>query len=195
MTNLLALANRPTSSLTDADIAEGVAAILSDARVTKAVYVGREGKRPMIDFAMPGFEGVHTLGRVVSALGEEERQAKAAAIVSAKVAKKEAADRAELLTMVPSDGKHRTFERFLEKREKSAVTGDERAELWVEMMLPLMAGLTGSVKQRAWAAVIRKDATDSNLSEEQRAKAFKKFKSSKVWIDNRNNARRIIEAL
>jgi len=191
MRDLEVLANRPAACISDAEVAEAIAAILADVRVTKAVHVGRDSDdvngRQMIDFAMPGFSGIHTLGRVISALGEEARVNAAAAAKQAadqaKIAKKNAADRVELLKNVPAAGRNAGFDRYLASKGADEIGQDDRAEAHVEYMVAHMDGLTGSIKQRMWAADIRYSKTSSPRFDAKRAATFKKFKSAKVWID------------
>jgi hypothetical protein len=185
------LAHRPAASITDQEVSAAIEVMTSDPRVTKAVHVGREDGaadgRQLIDFEMTGFAGVHSLGRCISALGEDERSAAKAAAKNAKVAKKEAADQTGLLALVPAPGKNRPFDKHLDSLGMTNLQGDERATAYAEYMLPRLEGLTGSLKQRVWAADIRIEMTSSDLWD--RAAIFKKFKSAKFWIDNRSNFR------
>lgn len=125
--------------------------MLEDPRVFKTVPVGREpgeGGRQLIDFAMKGFEGIHTVGRVISARGEEDRQAAKAATLKAaadeKAAKKAASDSKDLKLMVPSCGKNGKFEAHLVAIDKADAHGHERADLYISYILPRLEGLTGT---------------------------------------------------
>jgi hypothetical protein len=119
--NLRYLADRPASSVTDVEVAAALEIIRADARVSKAVHIGREhgaaDGRQMIDFEMTGFAGVHTLGRVISAFQEADRLAAKAAekarLDAAKARKKAAAERERLLKLpVPREGADEGFEDF-----------------------------------------------------------------------------------
>lgn len=189
MSGILVISNKPAASVTDEEVAEVIAFLLEDPRVSKAVHAGREageGGRQLIDFAMTGFEGVHTVGRVISALGEEQRQADKAAKLKAasdaKAAKKAIADTKDLKLIVPPRGKNAKFETYLAGIGKADAAGDERTDLYVSYMLPRLESLTGTIAQRAWAADIREGYT-SQYDEQKRAKIFKKFKAAKFWID------------
>jgi len=139
------LANRPAASITDAEVATAIEIMLADPRVMKAVHVGREDGKPdgrqMIDFEIPGFAGVYALGRVISAFGEADRLA-AAAAEKARVAeqKKAAALKKKLANLsVPREGDDEEFDDWADGVESDLVgvygalvhDPDERALLYL----------------------------------------------------------------
>jgi hypothetical protein len=163
-TLLTTLASSPAASITDTDVAAAIEILLADTRVRKAIHVGRENGaadgRQMIDFEIPGFSGVHTLGRVISAFGEAERLAQQFADKERAAAHKKAAREKKILAslVVPTPGKDAAFDEWLYDVEVDTTgvegemsdTPQKRARLYLDF---LDAQKTANRKKGAAAAV------------------------------------------
>ncbi|WP_108398727.1 hypothetical protein [Devosia submarina] len=215
--NLRDLANRPASSVSDADVAAAIEVMLADPRVTKAIHVGRENGAPdgrqMIDFAMVGFEGVHTVGRCISAFYDASRLQqiafdKARAEEAKARHKRDALNKKLLALAVPYPGRDEEFDDFADgiEADLTGVPGSlvddklERARLYLAYLDskkikkpkaprwtgPSLKGLGGSTKQKHWAAQIRAEKLGS-FSEENRKFFDENTVHSSFWIEYRNH--------